>query len=255
MTRNYFAALASGGIGALSVFAFCQVAFAAPDLVIQKEDTTVEFGSCELSEPLVKGRLVIRNEGDSDANLRQAEDFFRSFTAVYVPENIDLIDKGKKRTKMEPREQRSVEFEVGRNKLKRGRNFNAYAVVASSSSEFPSEQQDLSESQVKQIQALLKDRGFRISVVDGDWGRQTSNAMRSFQRASSISPADGRWNEETAAVVTELLGGPKTETGNEKDGEGRTKITIFAVVDPYNLIEESNEANNIETYTGYLECD
>ena len=230
-------------------------AIAAPDLVIQKSDSSIEFISCEEDQPLAKGRIVMRNEGDSDANLRQAEDFFRSFTAVYVPENIDLIDKGKKRTKMEPREQRSVEFELGRRKIKRGRNYNAF-VPTTTTTGYPPDQRDLSDDQVKEIQAFLKDRGYRISTVDGDWGRQTTNAMRAFQRGSSISPANGQWNEETAAVISKLTAsGGEEVSGNEKDSEGRTKITIFAVVDPYNLIQESNEANNIVTYTGYLDCD
>ena len=256
MSHSLYAATTRGSIFTLLIFAMSQGATAAPDLVIQKTDSSIEFVGCEFDQPLVKGRLVMRNEGDSDANLRQAEDFFRSFTAVYVPENIDLIDKGKKRTKMEPREQRSVEFEVGRRKVKRGRNYNAFPKIISSSA-FPANQRELDRDHVRQIQAFLKDRGYRISSIDGDWGRQTTTAMRAFQRVSSISPANGRWNEETAAVITKLIGGGDEEIimENEKDSEGRTKITIFAVVDPYNLIEESNEANNIVTYTGYLDCD
>lgn len=42
---------------------------------------------------------------------------------------------------------------------------------------------------------------------------------------------------------------------NEKDEQGRTKITVFAVVDPYNLIDETNERNNLLSCTGYLDCD
>jgi hypothetical protein len=115
---------------AVGVSAFSNAAQAEPDLVIQAADSKVEFVGCEEGQPLAEGRIVIRNEGDSVANLRGANEFFRSFVAVYVPENIDLIDKDTRRSKIEPGEQRAITFSLGKDKVKKGRNYNGFAVSA-----------------------------------------------------------------------------------------------------------------------------
>jgi len=62
-----------------------------PDLVIEANDSDLRFVSCSTSDPLIQGRIVIRNAGNGDANLRAADNLLRSFVAVYVPESIDLI--------------------------------------------------------------------------------------------------------------------------------------------------------------------
>ncbi|CFW97421.1 exported protein of unknown function [Candidatus Filomicrobium marinum] len=241
--------IACGGLLA-AVTLGAQAAHAAPDLVIQKSDSEVKFVGCEEGQPLATGRLVIRNEGDSDANLRGANELFRSFVAVYVPENIDLIEKDTKRTKMEPREQRAIEFTLGAGKVKKGRNYNALPNGDSSSAADPAKDAKLA----RDIQAFLKSRGYVVSV-DGDWGAGSKRALKSFQENQKLK-ATGEWNAETQAAIEKLTGVAAGMTvDNVKDAQGRTRITIFAVVDPYNLIDESNERNNIVTYTGYLACD
>jgi len=232
-------------------------ALAKPDLVINKTDSKVDFISCEESEPLANGRIVIRNEGEAVANLRSAEDFFRSFVALYVPENIDLIDKDTKRTKLEPREQRTVNVSIGRNKVKTGRNYNALATQASStgSSGFNPDILDDDPDFAEQIQAFLKSRGYSLTV-DGDWGPGSRRALAAFQRNIGLS-GNGAWTKATADEIARLSGAVASDViySNEKDAQGRTKITVLAVVDPYNLIDESNEMNNVLAYTGYLKCD
>lgn len=240
---------ARGGLLAAATLV-AQVAHAAPDLVIQKSDSEVKFVGCEEGQPLATGRLVIRNEGDSDANLRGANELFRSFVAIYVPENIDLIEKDTKRTKMEPREQRAIEFTLGAGKVKKGRNYNALPNGDSGSGGDPTEDATLA----RDIQAFLKSRGY-VVTVDGDWGAGSRRALRAFQENQGLK-ATGEWNAETQSAVEKLTGvAAGVEVENVKDDQGRTRITIFAVVDPYNLIDESNERNNIVTYTGYLACD
>lgn len=253
--------LASAGATALLVMSYAASAVAAPDLVIQKSDTDLKFVSCELGEPLVEGTIVIRNSGDTDANLREASDFFRSFVAVYNPENIDLIEKDTKRTKMEPKEQRSISISVGRGKVKKGRSYNAYAVTSTTG--YPSDPEwltnrDKYENEIKEVQQFLKNRGYSIPKIDGVWGSGSKKALRNFQDQVGLA-GKGEWNEATAQKITELSGkgGSSSSTiVNEKDKQGRTKITVFAVVDPYNLIEESNENNNILPLIGYVpDCD
>ncbi len=68
-------------------------------------------------------------------------------------------------------------------------------------------------------------------------------------------PGNGDWNKETAERIESLIPGPGSSgPQNEKDDQGRTKITVFSVVDPYNLVGETNERNNLLSYTGYLDC-
>jgi hypothetical protein len=241
-------------------------AWAQPDLVIQPADSQVTWGSCDESAPLVEGRIVIRNEGTSDANLRSADDFFRSFVAVYVPENIDLIEKDTKRTKIEPGEQRAITFTIGKGKKKAGRNYNAFASGGAAGG-FPTEKNWLKNTakykeQIITVQKLLVSRGYFLGKsgpdkdgADGSWGGASVTALRNFQSVQKLK-ATGEWNDETAAAVAALTtGGKKPVIENIKNAKGETQITIFAVVDPYNLIDESNEKNNIIAYTGFLKCD
>ena len=257
------------GLTAAAGAAFAaQAAKAAPDLVIQASDSVVEFVGCERNQPLARGRIVIRNEGSSDANLRSAEDFFRSFMAVYVPENIDLIDKDTKRSKVEPGEQRAITFSIGEGKVKKGRNYNALG-AGSTSGGFPSEDgwlknPDDYEAQIIAVQSFLASRGYNLGSTgankdgaDGRWGPASTRALRSFQSVQKGLKATGEWDEATGQRISELTGGGsvKTVIENEKNDKGETKITIFAVVDPYNLIDEEEEKNNIWVQTGYVKCD
>ncbi len=241
-------------------------ASAAPDLVIQAADTKVEFKSCEDGQPLAEGRIVIRNEGDSDANLRSGEDFFRSFVAVYVPENIDLIDKDTKRTKIEPGEQRAITFTIGKDAKKKGRNYHAFA---SSSTGYPTEKEWFKniakyKDQIIEVQKFLISRGYYLGNsgpdkdgADGVWGKASTNALKLFQKSQKLD-ATGTWNEKTGEAITKLVSSSsptKPVVKNIVNDKGETKITLFAVVDPYNLIDESSEKNNILAYTGYLKCD
>lgn len=243
------------GIGAaVGMTALAQAAQAEPDLVIQAADSKVEFIGCEENQPLAEGRIVIRNEGDSDANLRSAEDFFRSFVAIYVPENIDLIDKDTKRSKIEPGEQRAITFTIGKGKVKKGRNYNGFSVATAGGLPTAADTLTKDKDVAKQVQQFLKNRLYSISV-DGAWGAGSKRALAAFQKSANL-PGNGEWNKETAAKIAELMpsaAAPKMV--NVKDAQGRTKVTIFAVVDPYNLIAETNEKNNILSYSGYLNCD
>ncbi|MCH9808372.1 MAG: peptidoglycan-binding protein [Alphaproteobacteria bacterium] len=241
---------------ALGMSAFSHAALAEPDLVIQAADSKVEFVGCEQGQPLATGRIVIRNEGNSVANLRGAGEFFRSFVAVYVPENIDLIEKDTRRSKIEPGEQRAITFTLGAGKVKKGRNYNGFDIAATGGG-LPSDEDALldDEDLARAVQQFLKSRGFNVGV-DGDWGPGSKRALRLFQNSVGL-PGGGEWNGETAEKIGDLLpgGGVEKEAGNVKDDQGRTKITVFAVVDPYNLIDETNERNNLLSYTGYLDCD
>lgn len=244
------AATAVVGAAVLAPFA---LADGRPDLVIQAEDSELNFVSCNTSEPLVQGRIVIRNDGDGDANLRAADNLLRSFVAVYNPENIDLIEKDTRRTKIEPREQRQVEISMGKGAVKTGRNFNGFS--GGSASSLPSDPDALEDDAdlARLVQKFLRDRAYSVSV-DGDWGSGSKRALAAFQRTQNL-PGNGSWNEETAEKMSSLIPDLKPSANNVVNDRGETQITVFAVVDPYNLIDESNEGNNLLKYTGWLKCD
>ncbi|MDX2257810.1 MAG: peptidoglycan-binding protein [Hyphomicrobiaceae bacterium] len=265
MRRRAATRVIAVGAALLGATAMAGGASAQPDLVIQPADSQVTWGSCDEGAALAEGRIVIRNEGTSDANLRSADDFFRSFVAVYVPENIDLIEKDTKRTKVEPGEQRAITFTIGKGKKKAGRNYNAFA--SGGAAGFPTEKDWLKNTakykeQIIAVQKLLVSRGYFLGKTgpdkdgaDGSWGGASVTALKNFQQVQKLK-ATGTWDAETAAVVAGLIqGGKKPVIENIKNEKGETQITLFAVVDPYNLIDESNEKNNILAYTGYLKCD
>ena len=123
---------------------------------------------------------------------------------------------------------------------------------------YDDDRRKLSRTQVKEIQQFLESRGYNVGGADGSWGAKTTRAVKSFQRNTGISPARGQWDTATAKAIAKFTGGgakAKPAASNIKDSQGRTKITVFAVVDPYNLIDESDESNNIVAYTGWLKCD
>ncbi|MBU2581912.1 MAG: peptidoglycan-binding protein [Alphaproteobacteria bacterium] len=223
-----------------------------PDLIIEAKDSELRFVSCNTSDPLVEGRIVIRNAGDGDANLRAADNLLRSFVAVYNPENIDLIEKDTRRTKIEPREQRQVEISMGKGAVKTGRNYNGFS--GSTAGSLPSDADALKKDKdlARLVQQFLRDRAYSVSV-DGDWGSGSKRALSAFQKTQGL-PGNGDWNEETATRMVSLIPDLKPSAGNIVNDKGETQITVFAVVDPYNLIDETNESNNLVKYTGWLKC-
>ncbi len=239
-------------VGAASLVPFAQ-ADGRPDLVIQAKDSELRFISCNTSDPLVEGRIVIRNAGDGDANLRAADNLLRSFVAVYNPENIDLIEKDTRRTKIEPREQRQIEISMGKGSVKTGRNYNGF--TGGSVGSLPSDADALSDDEelARIVQQFLRDRAYSVTV-DGDWGPGSKRALAAFQKTQDL-PGDGSWNAETAEKMATLIPDLQSSSGNIVNDAGETQITVFAVVDPYNLIDESNETNNLVKYTGWLKCD
>ncbi|MBU1212890.1 MAG: peptidoglycan-binding protein [Alphaproteobacteria bacterium] len=234
--------------------AFVPVALAQdlPDLVIEAKDSELKFVSCNTGDPLVEGRIVIRNAGNGDANLRNADNLLRSFVAVYNPENIDLIEKDTRRTKIEPREQRQIEISMGKGSVKTGRNFNGFTGGSLGSLPTDAKALETDKELAKKVQQFLRDRAFSVSV-DGDWGAGSKRALAAFQKAQNL-PGNGAWNAETATKVSALIPNLKS-SGNIKNDKGETQITVFAVVDPYNLIDETDESNNLLKYTGWLKCD
>lgn len=223
-------------------------AHAQPDLIINEKDSRIYAGSCLTSEPLASGRIAIKNIGTEMAQLAVTETF-RSMLAVWVPENIDMIAKITDRTSLKPLDQEGLAFEVGKGVLKKGRFF-----LSVSKNTLEAAQKQVADRQRNAaIQSALTKLGFDPKGIDGIIGRNTRAAIRAWQgdqgarRTGYLSDAQYKKLISDAGISTDL----NVSTGGAR---GVTKITLFAHVDPYNLIEESNEANNIRKFEVTIDC-
>ena len=53
---------------------------------------------------------------------------------------------------------------------------------------------------VRSVQQSLRERGYYVGDVDGQWGPKTEDAVRSFQNANGI-PSDGRLSSPTISAL------------------------------------------------------
>ena len=236
--------LLAGGWTALAA----DEARAKPDLVVNVADSTVTFGGCEQNEPLATGRIAIRNDGESRASMRLGvvTRFTRSMLAVYEPEHPDMVDYGKERTALDPKDQESVPFSVGERVVKKGRFASVDAAPAMLDTEA------LSADDKKLLQQALKDLKHYGGSIDGVLGRGYRAAVSAFQTELG-EEATGAL---TAAQTAELSRKSGRKLAGADAGSGvRVPVTIYAVVDPFNLVEESDEANNIAKFSGEIFCD
>lgn len=244
------AGLAAAGL-ALAALAPA-AAMAKADLIIVKEDSTVNFGSCAESAPLASGRIVIRNDGATRATMRLGAltRFTRSILTVYEPEHPDMVDKGKERTALDPKDQASIDFRLGDGVVKKGR------FASAQTSEALLDLASLKVDDKKELQEALKALGHYRGPIDGLLGGGYRSAVSAFQERLG----DENTGVLTVAETVELSrksGKPLTLGASESGSAETTRIPvmIYAVVDPYNLVDESNEANNIAKFSGEITCD
>ena len=220
-------------------------AWALPDLIINTADSTVSSGSCDTNEPLASGRIAIKNQGESAAALGVTTRFTQTMLAVYVPENIDMMDTKQEREKLDPYDQEGIEFEIGRDVQKRSRFFGDPSKKSASSSGSYS-----ATERILGIQKALAKLGYYEGSVDGVSGPNTRAAIQRFQSDQSASPT-GRLKQAQLILLFERTG---ISLEHVTGATGKVRIGLYAVVDPYNLIAESNEANNIEYFSIEIDC-
>ncbi|MEQ8823579.1 MAG: peptidoglycan-binding domain-containing protein [Filomicrobium sp.] len=242
-----------GGVAAAVLTLGATAASALPDLVINTNDTYVQAGGCSKEEPLATGRIAIKNQGEDAAEVNVAERLTRSMLVIYVPENIDMIDKRPERSKLQPFDQQGISFELARGITKRGRNFatpgtTTYASTSSSLAVYETD-----ADRVRSIQQGLLEIGFDPQGVDGQMGSRTRTAIRDYQaslgeaRTGVLTLAQERKLYEKSGVS----GDASTSFGGAR---GETKVRVYVSVDPYNLVEESNESNNLWSFTVTVDC-
>jgi Putative peptidoglycan binding domain len=236
-----------GGAALAAITVTTTAAMALPDLVINKKDSYYQAGGCGKDDPIATGRIAIKNQGSDTADVNVADRLTRSMLVVYVPENVDMIDKRPERQKLEPYDQQGIAFSVGEGVVKRGRNF-----VAPESENFATSDSNYGESEerVRAIQTALLELGYDPQGVDGRIGSRTLSAIRKFQESIGAVPT----GTLTPSQQDTLFSKSGVSSSSGAGAQGETKITVYASVDPYNLVEESNEANNIWAFTVTIDC-
>lgn len=230
-------------------------ASALPDLVINTNDTIVQAGGCSKDEPLATGRVAIKNQGTDTADVNVAERLTRSMLVVYVPENIDMIDKRPERSKLEPFDQQGIAFELARGIDKRGRNFASpdSTNYQSASTVTSGAYYENDIDRVRAIQSALLEIGFDPQGVDGRIGTRTRSAIRDFQ-TSIGDVSTGVLSVSQERALYERAGVSNSASSSTGGAQGETKVRVYVSVDPYNLVEESNEANNLWSFTVTIDC-
>lgn len=221
-------------------------AAAGPDLVVAPE-TRVVFVGCGLEEPLAAGEAIIENIGDESARLPLGvlERYSRSLVLVYAPGYLDISDHGRRTTRLEAGERALLDFAVGAGSQKAAR-------LGARSPE-PEDRVPLGsigQEAVAELQRALADLGYYDGAVDGLAGPQFRAAIRMLQARLEREPTGALVILEAEAL--QELTGRVLWTGAAAGGA--IEATLHVVVDPYNLIAEDDETNNIAVFTGAVVC-
>lgn len=226
------------------------IAVAQPDLVINVTDSEVRGVSCAKDSPLAAGRIAIKNIGTTRAVVKLLDRATRSMLAVYVPENIDMIDKRTKGEQLDAFDQEGIQFEVGAGVDKRGRFFgNPPARVSTA---IPTVTGARPTDRIRAIQRALTNLGFDTKGIDGVFGSNTREAVSAYQRSQNAK-ATGQLTERQLDTLLDRQS-PGSEIVPASGARGVIEVKLYAVVDPYNLVQESNEANNIVQFTVRIDC-
>ncbi|MFM1813362.1 MAG: hypothetical protein RLZ98_57 [Pseudomonadota bacterium] len=220
---------------------------ARPDLIINVDDSVIRAGTCSTEGALATGRVAIKNIGNARASMKIQDRLTRSMLAVFVPENIDMVAKVSKGEQLDAFDQEGIEFSVGAGVEKRGRFFGDPPFRVSTAIRTSN-----TTDRTRAIQRALTNLGFDTKGIDGVYGSNTRSAAAAYQRAQKQS-ATGNLTE---AQVDRLLNrsGETVAASGTTGARGKIKVTLYAVVDPYNLVKESNEANNIIKFTVDIDC-
>ncbi len=233
-----------------------------PDLVIDASSTRISGGSLCQDDALFGGLVVIKNIGSVSADLRL--DLVNSYIAVYVPQHPDLIYKKTRKTAIRASESRSFVFEVGRGKRKARRAYQLFSQPAYTGG-FPIEPNWLNKtakykSQIMEVQRMLvhlaydlENYGPNKDGVDGIWRNISTKALRRFQRNARLPIVNGKWNAATGDALVRISKreGYQSPVQPQKKGKknplpaGKRQVTVFAVVDPFDRLDEADESNNL----------
>ncbi len=280
VTRACAAALATT-IGAAAV---AGPAAAEPDLLIVQEESVVTAGGCGVDEPLARASIVIKNAGESSARAVGGivNMLAKSLVLVYVPEYPDLRGRAFELALLGPRDQESIEVVVGLGKVKEGR-FTELASLAPNATptvadrpgtpeldlDAPLALNELTTRERKAVQEALKKLGYYKGAIDGVFGGGVERAVKRFQDALDAAETGVLTIGQTleldrrsgvylsiGAVGFESAPRAVSETPRPEpiDGKRVYRVTLYAVVDPHNVVPESDERNNLVKFPIFVAC-
>ncbi len=242
------------------VLSFALISWAAtgtaqslPDLIITNDSKiNLESLSCQTDPALAVGRVAIKNIGDDVARPRTVGGgLTMRWLTVYVPQNPDMVFLNEGGPNLEPLDQKGIAFELGAGVLKRGRNYDDPTRFNGRNNTQYSRGSQFNRS----IQLALLKLNYDPRGIDGIIGPRTRAAITRFQinelgvAGTGVLTRSQREELFSRAQVTS-----SDSAGTVGGAVGETVVDIYAVVDPQNLIEESNEANNIKHWVVTIDC-
>lgn len=196
-----------------------------PSLSLRDEETRVIRGRRVLRRKFVWAQIF--NPYNPDLS-------YYISTRDYGPDELGTLD------------QKRFEFFVGQGRLKKYRNFTGEtddgAVYAASRDAAPS-------ATLLNIQRALSLLGYEVDV-DGAAGPQTTDAIKAYQLAEGAEATGVLTQDQKADLMSQLVESVLVSGAQSAD----TKVDIFVVIDPFNMVVESNEANNFQRWTISVDC-
>ncbi|MCI4663225.1 MAG: peptidoglycan-binding protein [Neomegalonema sp.] len=236
-TAKYAAA-----VGAL-VAAFAATPAAAqglPDLVVNVERSKILSTSCKTGQPLAVVRVAVDNIGEASARRSTAIGLpsVASVSAEHAPYTYSDVTS---RNHIDPGEIAAVVITIGEGVRKAGRiGKSTTGVTAVTTAKTIAQQRRLPRGLREEIQRKLQSAGYYKGGIDGVFGRGTEAAIRAFQKSRSEEESGVLTADQTDAL---LAGGP-SRSAFTSTGEDRV-VRLIVIVDPKNLVRESDEDNNI----------
>lgn len=217
---------------------------ALPDLVVNIERSEILSLSCSTNEPLAVIRVAIDNIGDGSASRATTVGLpaVAGVSAEHAPYTYMQVDS---RTNIDPGEISTEVVVIGDGIVKAGRIGDVSTTRVERDTvqiaRSLTEQRRLPFALRRQIQERLQTAGYYSADVDGIFGSQTEAAIRAYQRARG----DAQTGVLTVAQIDSLLRGGPSRSDLLATGGGEQRVRFIVIVDPTNIITESDESNNV----------
>ena len=229
-----------------------------PDLIITNDSRIRLDGSCNTNEPLWTGTIAIKNVGYGEASIALSAGG-KPHLKIYVPDSIDMTDEKKLTRSLAPLDQKGVEVEIGQGLNKVCRFFSSPPTIGKHEIRY-NVQTVNRVNRIRLIQEALIRNDYPLPKhgADGRYGSETRAAIRAYFRDKN-EPVPGdidraSLSNDTIELLTEKLGASRNTINSCVRGARIKEVTVYAVVDPFNVIEESNEANNSAKFTVKIDC-
>lgn len=168
---------------------------------------------------------------------------------VYNPYNPDLSfyvssdDFGPEN--LGPLDQKRFEFTLGQDRLKKYRNFTGQRYDDVIERSRPAG----AEPSLLDVQFALAAMGFDVTP-DGVDGPKTTEAVIAYQASLGDEQTGELTGDQKAALMATSVEGSMAGGARTSD----SKVDIYIVIDPFNVIREANEANNIQKWEVSIDC-